>query len=399
MLSLSSLPPLSLYIHIPWCIKKCPYCDFNSHAQTGPLPEESYVQALIDDLTQQLPQVWGRKLHSIFIGGGTPSLFSAQSFDYLLSQIRALIPFSFDIEITMEANPGTAEADRFKGYFDAGINRLSIGGQSFNNQHLETLGRIHQADEIARAVQFAHQAGFERINLDLMHGLPNQSEQESLGDLQRAIDLGLSHLSWYQLTLEPNTLFYQRPPQLPDDDVLSDIQDSGEALLSAAGFEHYEVSAFAQHKTQQSQHNINYWSFGDYLAIGAGGHGKITLPADNQIVRYSQFRNPKDYLNPDKPFTQSTKAVEEKDLPLEFMMNAMRLKRGVPLKFFSERTGLPANILDTPLKHAQQHQLIEIDQGWLKATEQGQRFLNDLLEMFMPDKIDLPQVIPIKKVD
>ncbi|WP_144392340.1 radical SAM family heme chaperone HemW [Pleionea sediminis] len=400
MLSLTSLPPLSLYIHIPWCVKKCPYCDFNSHGiEHQTLPEKDYVDALIEDLTQQIPNVWGRKLTSIFIGGGTPSLFSTESFEYLISQIRALIPFAFDIEITMEANPGTAEASKFKGFFQAGINRLSIGGQSFNNEHLAKLGRIHSSDEIKRAVQFAHDAQFERVNIDLMHGLPGQTINEALSDLDTAISLGISHLSWYQLTLEPNTLFYQKPPKLPEDDALADIQESGEKTLIKAGFNQYEVSAFSKSQTDRSRHNLNYWSFGDYLAIGAGAHGKLTMPAENKILRYSQFRNPKDYLNKDKPFTQNKKVIASNDLPLEFMMNVLRLKQEIPLSLFTERTGLSIHSIDNSMEKAREKNLIEVTNGYIKTTELGHQFLNELLEIFMSENTNIPEKINIKKVD
>ena len=399
MIALSSLPPLSLYIHIPWCVKKCPYCDFNSHTQKAELPEQAYIDALLEDLTRQLPQVWGRRLHSIFIGGGTPSLFSAESLDRLLSGIRSLIPFNFDIEITLEANPGTAEADKFKGFFDAGINRLSIGVQSFNDSHLKTLGRIHSASEVDRAIDFANKAGFQRINLDLMHGLPGQSISNAQQDLLRAIDSQVSHISWYQLTLEPNTLFYQQPPSLPADDTLTDIQDAGESLLANNGFHKYEVSAYAKQSSLQSQHNLNYWSFGDYLAIGAGGHGKITLPAEQQILRYSQFRSPKDYLNADKPYTQTSHAIDINELPLEFMMNAMRLTGGVPETFFNERTDLAISVIENQLSKAETNGLLVRESGWLKPTLQGQRFLNDLLEIFMPEHFKMPKQIPVTKVE
>ncbi len=399
MISLSSLPPLSLYIHIPWCVRKCPYCDFNSHAQKEDLPEDEYINALIRDLTEQLPLVWGRRLQSIFIGGGTPSLFSAQSMDRLLSQLRALIPFEFDIEITLEANPGTAEANKFKGFREAGINRLSIGVQSFNDNQLKQLGRIHSAQEAFNAIAMAQQAGFEKINIDLMHGLPQQNVTDAQTDLVKAINTGVSHLSWYQLTLEPNTLFYQRPPKLPEDEILIDIQDMGDDVLQQAGFSQYEVSAFAKSSKVQSRHNLNYWMFGDYLAIGAGAHGKLTLPADNKIIRFSKYRSPKDYLDTTKPFEQTRRDIAYNELPLEFMMNALRLVDGIPENYFFERTGLALQVIEPQIKVAEERELIDRSKGWLKATPLGHRFLNDLLDYFSEDKINLPNKIQIKQVD
>ncbi|MEE4245174.1 MAG: radical SAM family heme chaperone HemW [Kangiellaceae bacterium] len=399
MLSLSSLPPLSLYIHIPWCVKKCPYCDFNSHEQKKQLPEQAYIDALIQDLTEQLPRVWGRRLNSIFIGGGTPSLFTAESFERLLSQVRALIPFNYDIEITLEANPGTAEADKFKGFFDAGINRLSIGVQSFNDNHLKQLGRIHGSSEALKAINMAQAAGFERINIDLMHGLPGQTIKQAMDDLSIGFDSGVTHLSWYQLTLEPNTLFYQKPPKLPSDERLTDIQDQGELLLKENGFNKYEVSAYSKSKNLRSAHNLNYWSFGDYLAIGAGAHGKLTLPAENKIIRYNQFRNPKDYLDSDKPFTNTSKKIAEQDLPLEFMMNAMRLVDGVPANYFLERTGLTQQLIKPQLDQLLAKEMLLIDSQRWRATELGQRFLNDLLDHFMAEALSFGNRITITKID
>lgn len=399
MLSLTSLPPLSLYIHIPWCVRKCPYCDFNSHAQKEVLPENEYIDALIEDLTEQLPLVWGRRLQSIFIGGGTPSLFSSQSMERLLSQLRALIPFEFDMEITLEANPGTAEANKFKGFRAAGINRLSIGVQSFSDEHLKQLGRIHSAKEAFAAIEMAQQAGFEKINIDLMHGLPQQQVTDAKNDLTQAIATGVTHLSWYQLTLEPNTLFYQRPPTLPDDEILIDIQDMGEEYLRSVGFLQYEVSAYAKSPQVQSRHNLNYWTFGDYLAIGAGAHGKLTLPAENKIIRFSKFRSPKDYLNPAKQYEQTRKEIKPKELPLEFMMNALRLVDGVPEHYFFERTGLSLQIIEPQLRQAEERELIDRSNGCLKATPLGHRFLNDLLDHFAEENIRLAEKISIKQIN
>ncbi len=398
MIALNSLPPLSLYVHIPWCVKKCPYCDFNSHNLKSSLPEKAYIEALLEDLTEQIPLVWGRQLSSIFIGGGTPSLFSAQAIDQLLSGIRALIPIMPDAEITLEANPGTAEASKFEGFLQAGVNRLSIGIQSFNARHLKVLGRIHNDLEAKNAIVMAQRAGFKKINLDLMHGLPEQTETEAKEDLLRAIDFGIEHISWYQLTLEPNTLFYQQPPRLPDDDRLSDIQDVGEEILTTHGFSKYEVSAFSKRRETQSQHNLNYWTFGDYLGIGAGAHGKITLPAENQIVRMSKKRNPKDFLNPEKSFLESQKKIETEELPLEFMMNAMRLVDGVPEMFFFQRTGLSLPMIAQPIKVAQDKGLLERSENWLRPSDLGHRFLNDLLDCFSEEHLGWSQTIPVKNL-
>jgi len=395
MLALTSLPPLALYIHVPWCVRKCPYCDFNSHKAPSELPEQDYVDALLKDLSEQLPQVWGRRLSSIFIGGGTPSLLSGEQMSRLLSNIRALLPFNHDIEITLEANPGTAEANKFAEFFQAGVNRLSIGIQSFNDEHLKALGRIHSSAEALKAIEYAHAAGFERINLDLMHGLPGQSAKQAEQDIQTALQQGTEHLSWYQLTLEPNTLFYAQPPQLPQDDTLIDIQEVGEALLSDGGFERYEVSAYSKTPSARSRHNLNYWNFGDYLAIGAGAHGKITLPADGQIIRYNQYRNPKDYLDSGKPFTRERLAIVERELPLEFMMNALRLLLPVPKRFFTERTGLPLEVIRKPLDHAISKGLVAESEQTIQVTEVGTNYLNDLLALFMPDQVKLAEPINI----
>ncbi|MCO7225275.1 radical SAM family heme chaperone HemW [Pleionea sp. CnH1-48] len=387
MQHLTQLPPLSLYVHIPWCVRKCPYCDFNSHENRQTMDEQAYIDALVADLTQELPAVWGRRLSSIFIGGGTPSLFSAQAIDSLLSQIRALIPFNGDIEITLEANPGTAEADKFKGFFQAGINRLSIGVQSFNDQHLHTLGRIHKANEALKAIKMAQEAGFERINVDLMHGLPEQTQAQAMQDLATAFDSGVSHLSWYQLTLEPNTLFYRHPPKLPADDALSDIQDAGEARLKDAGFNKYEISAYAKAPSLQSRHNLNYWQFGDYLGIGAGAHGKITLPAEQKIRRYSKKRHPKSYLDASQPYLDNQKTLAIEELPLEFFMNTMRLTQGVDQQLFFERTGLTPALINDNIEQAVFKELLDTTEGIYRPTPLGHKFLNDLLEMFMPENL------------
>ena len=375
------LPPLALYVHIPWCIRKCPYCDFNSHAATPELPEQDYVTALLADLDLDLVHVHGRQLESIFFGGGTPSLFSAQALQILLLGIEQRIRFSPTIEITLEANPGTFEQEKFAAYRKLGINRLSIGIQSFQDSKLQALGRVHSAAEASRAVEMARQAGFDNFNLDLMHGLPDQSAEEALSDLQIAIDLAPTHLSWYQLTMEPNTVFWSKPPLLPEDDVLWDIQEAGQALLAQHGFHQYEVSAYAREKAI-AQHNLNYWSFGDFIGIGAGAHGKVSDP-QGRIQRTWKTRQPSDYLNSEKPFLAGNSTLAAADLPFEFLMNALRLTDGVALTLFSERTGLPVTVLQSGLNEARQRGLLSTDPKLLVASAQGQLFLNDLLQIFL----------------
>ena len=375
------LPPLALYVHIPWCIRKCPYCDFNSHAATPELPEQAYVAAVLADLDLDLVHVHGRQLESIFFGGGTPSLFSAQALQALLQGIEQRIRFSPSIEITLEANPGTFEQEKFAAYRALGINRLSIGIQSFQDSKLQALGRVHSAAEAIHAVKMARQAGFANFNLDLMHGLPDQSPEEALADLQTAIDLSPTHLSWYQLTMEPNTVFWSKPPVLPEDDVLWDIQEAGQALLAKNGFSQYEVSAYAR-ADAVAQHNINYWSFGDFIGIGAGAHGKVSDP-QGRIQRTWKTRQPSDYLNPEKPFLAGSAILAAEDLPFEFLMNALRLTDGVELKLFSERTGLPLEALQDGLEQAQQRGLLSTSPKRLAASAQGQLFLNDLLQIFL----------------
>ncbi|MDO7903616.1 radical SAM family heme chaperone HemW [Pseudomonas sp. K1(2024)] len=380
-LVLAVLPPLSLYIHIPWCVRKCPYCDFNSH-QAGPtLPEAQYVDALLADLALEMPAVQGRSISSIFFGGGTPSLFSAAALGRLLRGIEQRIPFAADIEITLEANPGTFEQDKFKAYRQTGINRLSIGVQSFQAQKLEKLGRIHNGDEAVRAAGMARAAGFDNFNLDLMHGLPEQSLDEALGDLRQAIDLGPTHLSWYQLTLEPNTVFWNQPPLLPEDDILWDIQEAGQALMAEQGYRQYEVSAYAQAE-RAARHNLNYWRFGDFIGIGAGAHGKLSFP-DGRILRTWKTRLPKDYLNPEKPYKAGEKLLPPDELPFEFLMNALRLTEGVEAELFTQRTGLPLAQLAEARRAAEQKGLLRVEPKRLAATPQGQLFLNDLLQYFL----------------
>lgn len=375
------LPPLSLYVHIPWCIRKCPYCDFNSHVATPELPEQAYVDALLADLDLDVQHAHNRSLGSVFIGGGTPSLFSAQALHKLLQGIKQRLQFAPDIEITLEANPGTFEQDKFADYRALGINRLSIGIQSFADEKLQALGRVHSGAEAIAAVGMARQAGFDNFNLDLMHGLPDQSPEQALADLQTAIDLSPSHLSWYQLTMEPNTVFWSKPPVLPEDEVLWDIQEAGQALLAQQGFKQYEVSAYARQE-QIAVHNVNYWSFGDFIGIGAGAHGKLSDP-QGRIQRTWKTRQPTDYLNPDKPYLAGSSVLRAADLPFEFLMNALRLSAGVPLKLFSERTGLPLHALEPGLTQAQQRGLLHAHSERLAASPQGQLFLNDLLHIFL----------------
>ena len=379
------LPPLSLYIHIPWCVQKCPYCDFNSHAQKGAIPEQEYVHHLLADLTADLScyqeSVQQRSLHSIFIGGGTPSLFSAENIAYLLHQIEQHIPFEPNIEITLEANPGTAEAERFLGYAHAGVNRISMGIQSFSDEKLQKLGRIHNAVEAKSAVGFARVSSLRSFNLDLMHGLPNQTLNEALDDLRQAIELAPPHLSWYQLTIEPNTMFAYRPPKLPDDDELWDIFEQGHQLLTAAGYQQYETSAYAK-PGFQCQHNLNYWRFGDYLAIGCGAHGKLSFPS-GKILRYSKTKHPKGYMRGE--YLYEERDVSTEDRPFEFFMNRFRLLEAVPKNEFEQFTGLPLSAVDKTMAWALDQKFItETDRTW-QVTEHGKLFLNELLEAFLPE--------------
>lgn len=375
------LPPLALYVHIPWCIRKCPYCDFNSHTATPELPEQAYVEAVLADLDLDLLHVHGRQLTSIFFGGGTPSLFSASALQALLAGIEQRIAFSANIEITLEANPGTFEQEKFAAYRALGINRLSIGIQSFQDSKLEALGRVHSGAEAIAAVSMARQAGFTNFNLDLMHGLPDQSPAQALADLQTAIDLAPSHLSWYQLTMEPNTVFWSKPPILPEDDVLWDIQEAGQKLLAQHGFVQYEVSAYAR-EGAVALHNLNYWSFGDFIGIGAGAHGKVSDP-QGRIQRTWKTRQPSDYLDPDKAFLAGSNVLTPADLPFEFLMNALRLTQGVALQQFSQRTGLSTEVLQSGLALAEQRGLLSVEPERLAASAQGQLFLNDLLQIFL----------------
>ena len=375
--------PLSLYIHMPWCVRKCPYCDFNSHAvPNGELSldlEQEYLQALVEDFKTQLDFTQGRLIHSVFIGGGTPSLISSKGYQWLFAQLKALVPFEAGCEITLEANPGTVEHDPFAGYLDAGINRLSIGVQSFNTDQLKKLGRIHSNDDAISAILHAKEAGFERINVDLMHGLPEQTIEQALLDLKLAVENGATHVSWYQLTIEPNTVFFRTKPILPVDDVLEDIQEQGEAYLTAQGFINYEVSAWRKEKP--SAHNLNYWQFGDYLAIGAGAHGKVTMP--DGVYRFQKTRLPKDYLAKVPAEHLQFKRIEAADMPFEFMMNALRLNHGVEAKLYSERTGESLEPITELLVSLQKRKLMVNDPTRLSCTEQGHIFLNSVLEEFL----------------
>lgn len=380
-MSSSRLPPLSLYVHIPWCVRKCPYCDFNSHAAPDTIPEADYIARLVADLEQDAPHAQGRKLQSIFFGGGTPSLFSADAIGAILDAAERLIGLDSDAEITLEANPGTVEQERFTGFRSAGINRLSIGIQSFNDHHLQALGRIHNGQEAIRAVAAARHAGFDNFNLDLMHGLPQQTVPEALADLEQAIALAPSHISWYQLTIEQNTAFYRQPPSLPDGEVLADIEELGLERLAAAGFQRYEISAYSQ-PGRESRHNRNYWEFADYLGVGAGAHGKITQAADQSVWRSQKTRAPAHYMADLIPHS-SWRQLSERDLGLEFMMNALRLTDGVPSLYYEQRTGMTLAALQPKLLYLKQQQLLRDDESRLSPTPLGHRFLNDVLDVFM----------------
>ena len=376
-----------LYIHIPWCVKKCPYCDFNSHEKrdTSGDEEQHYVKALIKDLLVEAPRVKGRRLSSIFFGGGTPSLFSAQSIDTILSAVRQHLDLTDNCEITLEANPGTAEADKFHGFFNAGINRLSIGVQSFHNEHLIKLGRIHNADQAHHAIQLAQTAGFKRINLDLMFGLPQQTTEQALHDIKTALAYNTGHLSHYQLTLEKNTLFYKQPPSLPKDDELWDMQTACQEVIGRS-LQQYEISAYAAPE-QQARHNINYWQFGDYLGIGAGAHGKLT-DANGTITRRWKLKHPRHYMQS----AGSSKCIggennlSTKELPFEFMINALRLKAGFNHATYEQKTGLPLSSVTHILQQLVDKKLLRTENGHTQCTELGWNFLNETLEYFLPEK-------------
>lgn len=381
---LATLPPLALYLHIPWCVRKCPYCDFNSHEKKGEMPEEEYCNALLRDLELSLPLVWGRRVYSIFIGGGTPSLFSAQSIDNLLSGVRARLPMAADCEVTLEANPGTFEAQKFADFRGAGVNRLSIGIQSFNPRHLQALGRIHDDHEARRAIESAART-FDNVNLDLMYSLPGQSLEEALQDAREAISRNTAHLSFYHLTIEPETVFHRRPPVIPDADAAAEIEDAVHGALAGAGFDQYETSAFAR-ESRRCRHNLNYWEFGDYLGLGAGAHSKLSFP--DRIMRQARTKQPREYL---KRVAAGEPVLEERrlqraDAVFEFMMNALRLTGGFPVALFQERTGLPLGAAARSLDAAEARGLIERDHRTIRPSALGRRFLNDLLEIFLPEK-------------
>ena len=376
-------PPLSLYVHIPWCLRKCPYCDFNSHEARGEVPEAAYVDALLCDLESSLESVWGRRVLTIFIGGGTPSLVTPETIDRLLTGIRTRMTVDPSAEITMEANPGTFEMQRFRGYRDAGVNRLSVGVQSFDDAALGAIGRVHGAAEARRALEAAV-AIFPTVNADLMYALPGQAAAHAVADVREAVAIGVSHLSAYHLTLEPDTHFHRFPPELPDEDAAADMQDAIEAVLAGAGFEHYETSAFAR-PGHRARHNVNYWTFGDYLGIGAGAHGKLTF--HDRIVRERRARKPQTYMQLaiERRAIDESHAVAPADLPFEFMLNALRLVEGFDAALFQRRTGLPLAAIAKPLAIAEERGLLERDHASIRPTQKGRRFLNDLLELFLPE--------------
>lgn len=386
LLQFTENPPLALYVHLPWCVEKCPYCDFNSHGLKGnAVPERDYIDALLRDLERELPLIWGRPIETIFMGGGTPSLFSPEAIDRLMSGLRALLDLRFCREVTMEVNPGTEMAGHLADYRAIGITRVSIGVQSFNERHLKKLGRIHDAKAAFRAIEAAHDAGLDSFNIDLMHGLPEQSAEEALADLHTAISLQPPHLSWYQLTLEPNTPFAAHPPVLPDDETMDRMQTQGLAALHETGLVQYEVSAYAR-SNHQCQHNRNYWEFGDYLGIGAGAHGKITLAAENRIERRERVRHPNEYLA--KAGTEqaiTAHSIPTDELPFEFMLNALRLTDGFDVPLFAARTGLPIKVISDTLHQLEKEELIRWDITRIAPTPRGTRYLNDVLLRFLPD--------------
>jgi oxygen-independent coproporphyrinogen-3 oxidase len=380
--SFGALPPLSLYVHVPWCVRKCPYCDFNSHEAKETPPESDYVAALIADLESALPQIWGRKVYTVFFGGGTPSLFSARAIDAVLSGIRARLPLAPDAEVTLEANPGTFEAEKFAAFRAAGINRLSIGIQSFHPQHLRALGRIHDAREARRAIEIA-QATFDEINLDMMYGLPRQTLDEARADIEAAASFGTPHVSAYHLTIEPNTYFHRFPPRLPGDDLAADMQEMVEGVLASSSYANYETSAFAR-PGSECRHNLNYWRFGDYLGIGAGAHTKISMP--DRVLREARVRHPRAYMKAVSEGRQVevVREVTRSGLLLEFMMNALRLHAGFPLRLFEERTGMPLAVAFSGLDAAEAQGFVARDHERVVPTALGRRFLNEALQIFLP---------------
>jgi coproporphyrinogen III oxidase-like Fe-S oxidoreductase len=406
VLRFKALPPLALYIHIPWCVRKCPYCDFNSHEARAAVPEQQYIAALVADLERALPQVWGRRVYSVFFGGGTPSLFSAHGIDAILCAVRARLPLAADAEITLEANPGTFEAEKFRAFRAAGVNRLSIGIQSFNPRHLKALGRIHDDGEARHAIEIAR-AHFDNFNLDLMYGLPQQTVEEARADIETALEYAPPHLSAYHLTIEPNTYFHRYPPRLPDDDASAAMQDEIEALLAARGYLHYETSAFARRDGVTSgsapaaapslpgtrpshaaycRHNLNYWTFGDYLGIGAGAHSKLSFA--ERIVREVRYKQPKQYMDTalKDGAVQTTQEVSAREVGFEFVMNALRLTEGFEIGLFAERAGVPLNTVLRELEEAERRDFIMRDHQRIAPTSLGRRFLNDLLQIFLPEE-------------
>ena len=379
----AALPPLALYVHVPWCVRKCPYCDFNSHAAPADLPEDAYVDALVADLESALPAIWGRKVGSVFIGGGTPSLLAASSIERLLSAVRARLPLAPDAEVTLEANPGTFEREKFAGYFGAGVNRLSLGVQSFDDRFLRTLGRVHGADEARRAAESALMI-FGNVNLDLMFALPGQTLADARRDVAAALGFAPPHLSFYHLTLEPNTLFHRHPPPLPDDEAAADIEDAIVGMLASAGYTRYETSAHAKPGCE-CRHNVNYWRFGDYLGIGAGAHSKLSFP--DRVLRQLRWKQPRQYLERIASGTPLHEEIEvsRRELPFEFMLNALRLTDGVRASLFAERTGLPLSVAARPIAEAVRRGLLDPDPARLAPTPLGRRFLNDLQALFLPE--------------
>lgn len=376
------LPPLSLYIHIPWCVQKCPYCDFNSHAVKNPIPEDEYIQCLLEDLSQDKHLAQGRSIQSIFFGGGTPSIFSAHGIKKILKGVHSVLNLADECEITLEANPGTFEIEKFKGFKDAGVNRFSIGVQSLQSQQLNLLGRIHNPEEAKTAAKLAANIGLKSFNLDLMHGLPQQSLSHALADLQQVIALNPQHISWYQLTIEENTLFASKPPKLPDDDILWTIQSEGQKLLAQHGYHQYEISAYAK-PGFESKHNLNYWRFGDYLAIGCGAHGKITLTDSKKIMRYEKVKHPKGYLDAETEYTYRSKYLESDDLAFEFLMNRFRLQEKCAKSDLYQYTGLQPEQIQSMMQQAIDKGLVnETSTDWT-VTPHGHRYLNDLLSIFI----------------
>lgn len=378
-------PPLGLYVHLPWCVRKCPYCDFNSHALTGELPAADYIRALIADLEADLPLIWGRTVKSIYFGGGTPSLFTAASIDHFLSQVRARLDLNPAAEITLEANPGTIEHDSFSAYAQAGINRVSLGVQSFDDDALGRLGRIHASGEVDHCLQSLHAAGIDNFNIDLMYALPGQAAGSAARDVERAIAAGPAHISYYQLTLEPNTAFAAQPPVLPDEDSAWQIQQTGMDRLATAGFGQYEISAFAR-DGRQCQHNLNYWSYGDFLALGAGAHGKITSMADGGVTRYAKHRHPRRYMQAldGGDWLAQHRVLEEDELVFEFFLNHLRLKRGFGRDDFSARTGLRWGVVEARVQQAVDRGLLEVRGEQVVTTGLGWKFVNDIQQMFLP---------------